>query len=238
VPAVLALNDTLTGIVTVADHVDLRTGQDVTMMAWARVHGNAQRGFLFGRLNNATNGGWGLNIDATIAGGVRMMLAGLGGGPRTADAVMPANWITEWHHYAITFGGPTGNKTIKFYADGTLVRTSASINDAIAHQIGVDMTIGNRIGGALEVGTWGGEMYDLRYYKRVLTDDEVARACVGLDVSSDGLIVHMPLDDRIGTTARNLAGSGVADGVLSAGATWVDAVTDPARMPFLARAAL
>lgn len=234
VDAVLNLNNTVDGIVTVGDHLALRTSQDITMSAWARAVGVAEAGFVCGRLNNSTAGGYGLYLDGTT-NPIRISLNGLSFGPRVADFAMTPNEFTSWHHYAVSFNGSaaSGSRTAKFYLDGRLISTQTALTDGIPHQASVDYLVGNRTGSA--VSMFGGDVWENRLYTRVLTDTEVARLCVGRSVDETGLVLHLPLDDASGTVARNLARGGVGDGALGTGCAWRTKAAYPEIMPFRGR---
>lgn len=234
VAAVLNLNNTVDGIVTVADHVALRTSQDITMSAWARAVSTIEAGFVCGRLNNSTAGGYGLYLDGTT-NPIRISLNGLSFGPRVADYAMPPNEFTSWHHYAVSFNGSaaSGSRTAKFYLDGRLLSTQSGLTDGIPHPASVDYLIGNRTGSA--VSMFGGDVWDNRLYTRILSDTEVAKLCVGQAIDDTGLVLHLPLDDASGTVARNLARGGVGDGALGTGCAWRTKAAYPEIMPFRGR---
>lgn len=231
VAAVLNLDNSTTGIVTVADHALLRTSQDVTMTAWVRAVSNAEAGFVCGRLYNTPNEGYGMYLDAGT-NPVRIGFHGLSFGPQVTDYALPPNAFTDWHHYALTFNGSaaSGSRVVSFYLDGDLIDTNTGLTDGIPHPTGIDYLVGNRTGSTLSM--FGGDVWDNRVWSRVLSADEIAAVCLGRPVDVTSLVLWLPLDDASGTTARNLATSGVGNGTLGAGATWRTKNAYPGVMPF------
>lgn len=236
VPAVLYLNDTSTAIVTVADNAALRSGQDVTMMCWARCLGNTQAGYICGRLNGSINGGYGMYLDASGTAPL-LQFMGTTSGPQTATLNLHKNLVTDWHHYAVSFYGSaaSGARVFKFYVDGDLVYSVTGSTEAISHPSSIDYIIGNRTSGASTATYFGGHLWDHKMFMRVLTDAEVAKASVGRFVDPTSLVLDMPLDDGSGTNARNLIRSGAGSGALGATAAWWTSAVYPAVMPLKER---
>lgn len=229
VPAALSF-DGSDDILTVADEAALQITDRITIMGWARLSGPSEQGYLCGRLNSASNGGYGILLQPTHGAASTIALAGLSA-QLSVTGLVPSEQMTDWRHYAFSYDATaaSGSRPFRAYLDGNLIYELTNRTETIPAQAGLNFLVGNRTGGS-SAGTYiGGLVRDVRVYNAALTADEVARCCVGDGPDGVRPVLHLPLDDATGVTARNL-GSTLA-GTIS-GATWV---TTAALMPFRAR---
>ncbi len=121
----------------------------------------------------------------------------------------------NWHHVASVYpegGGELG--TVIHYIDGVAEApggnggSTQAVNTSV---IADPVSIGRRIQGTT-MGYFSGQIDDVRIYDRPLSDAEVAQLSAATP-TTDGLVMHFPLDEGNGTLAEDL-GSGDNDGTL------------------------
>ncbi len=142
------------------------------------------------------------------------------------------NDALRWHHQAVVFDGTpaSGSRVSKTYIDGLLKSSRTNLTNALTVVAALNFIVGNRTLGSVNTA-FNGYVCDLKLYNRVLTDAEIQAAENGETVDATGLVIDMPMDEGAGTIAVNRAGSGVGDGVLGSGATWIPRAVFPKLMP-------
>jgi hypothetical protein len=220
----LTLDGTANGVVTVADNAALQITSKLTIMCWAKSFSGPDLGYIFGRTNAASAGGWSLQkTTSTNTTNASTILSGLSGGGLGGNSTrMTFGESAQWQHYAASYDAslPSGSRQARVYQNGILDFSSDGQIMTIPNVAGLDFLIGNRTGGVVADTFFYGAVYDIRVYSRILTQDEICRVCCGQDVSPTELVLHMPCTDGSGTTVANIANSGVGNGVMGAGAAW------------------
>lgn len=117
----------------------------------------------------------------------------------------------NWHHMAFTYS----DKTVKMYVDGVLDKeelvTALTSNDLFDTASVFD-----------SAPSYSGLLDDIRYYSRVLTDDEILKLSKGLKVSDTNMVGHWKCNEGKGTTVKNETNIPNTDGVLNAQAKWTN----------------
>lgn len=233
--AVVKLDGTINGIVTIPDHVKLQIADKYTLMIRWRAAVATPAGYLCGRLNSSSNGGYGMYLN-TNADGVTVDPHNVPGQLLATQAREERNLNTNdalrWHHQAVVFDGTpaSGSRISKTYIDGLLKSSRTNLTNTLTVVSALNFIVGNRTLGSVNTA-FNGYVCDLKLYNRVLTDAEIQAAENGETVDSTGLVIDMPMNEGAGTIAVNRAGSGVGDGVLGSGATWIPRAVFPKLMP-------
>lgn len=157
-----------------------------TISAWAKKTTTAwQVAAMLG--TNANNQGVHLVIDA-----VNTAFCAFFGNDLSGGTIADSNW----HLYTCTYDATTNAR--RFFIDGRLAGSDTSAADFAGNS---QVTIGSRSDSQSRLQ---GNLNDIRFYNRALTDGEVAALATELD---RGLVAYYPLDDAA-ATARDYSGSG------------------------------
>lgn len=120
----------------------------------------------------------------------------------------------EWHHVSSVYPGGGELGTVIHYIDGVAETPGGNngSNQPVNTSVLDDpVTIGRRNQGGT-LGYFPGQLDDVRIYDRALSSTEVAQLSAAAP-STDGLVLHYPLDEGTGNEVEDL-GSGGNDGTL------------------------
>ncbi|MDA7865897.1 hypothetical protein N9C66_05885 [Akkermansiaceae bacterium] len=184
---------------TVAFWIKTTTAGNHGIVAWGNSTNNGTKWHV--RLNDNANNG--------PVGAIRTETQG--------DFTIGSTSINDgnWHHVASVYpegGGELG--TVIHYVDGVAEAPGGNggstqpVNTSVTAD---PVTVGRRNQGGLP-GYFPGQLDDVRIYDRALSAPEVAQLSAAAP-TTDGLVMHFPLDEGSGTLAADL-GSGDNDGTL------------------------
>ena len=236
--AVIYLDGTTNGVVTIADHAALQITDKYTLMIRWKCATTAPDGYLCGRLNSSNDGGYGMYLKyhgdgVTVDPG--NVMGQIVQTASRAERNLNTCEATSWHHMAISYDATpaAGSRVSKIYIDGVLKSTNSTLSRDLTVVSAINFLVGNRTSGGGAGTTFNGWVCDLKLYNRILSADEILADKNGTEISNANLVIDMPMDDATGTTAVNNAASGVGNGTLGSGATWITRGAYPGVMPKL-----
>ena len=184
-----------------------------TVAVWIRSTAAASNHGIVAWGDSTVNGAkWHLRINNSAAngpqGGFRVETQG--------DYMIGSTFIADgqWHHLVCVYAGGGELGTTRLFVDGveeTVISNNPSVQP-VNTALGVDdVSVGRRNQGGT-LGYFPGSVDDVRIYDRALTDQEVVDLTRPTP-TTDGLVMHLPLDEGSGLTSADL-GTGNNDATL------------------------
>ena len=152
---------------------------------WIKVTGGEGRRFLW----ETSPSNWAVSTEVTPAGNVKAFTKLADGSSHSADSGMVPG-VGEWHHFAVTFDGVSGQSAI--YYDGEKVDVSFTTPAGVGTADTGGFHIGTYRGGSGRF--FEGLIDEVGIWNRVLREDEIAYLAEGNPISASPLLPPVSLN--------------------------------------------
>lgn len=187
----------------------LNLGNQFTLEAWVYLEDFSPFGSIIGKLSRDPNGRdpfltYALSFDQTGSRVQFLQSNGQAGSLRSASALETFP-LRKWTHVAATLGDELDSKVIKLFIDFEEVASETSPGPP--DERGIPLVLGGRFipGPGVAFGGVKGAISQVRVWNIALRSSQLrANSTQQLTATETGLVAYWPLDDGIGTIARDL----------------------------------